>query len=314
MSETIQLTFILCIFVGTNIASHDMYSLQEAWIKMLGQPPYEHWDGRMYCQETDAAITFRANKTQGYMAAYTFTLVIKGWLTIVYSGRELTLLPNDLYIYSPGLEVTILAASEDYQGICLLADEHVTIESPTVHDLVNIAYAPILQLHEPKISLPHEDAQRMEKKMREIIGYLHSDHIYKAKILQMLYAVFLLDVQSAQTKVISQRQVSQRVEEIFFGFIRLLPRHFAEHHDIAFYASALNISTVYLSRVVRQVTGRTVIDYINQHLLMEASYLLRTTSLSISQISDRLHFADFSSFSKFFSRKKGISPKDYRKR
>lgn len=290
-----------------------MYNLREAWIKMFGQLPYEQWDGRMYCQETDAAITFLTNKTQGFMAAYTFTLVIEGWLTIVYNGQELTLLPDDLYIYSPGLEVTVLAASENYRGICLLADEHITIESPTVHDLVNIAYAPIVQLHEPKISLPHGDARRMEEKMREIIGYLHSDHIYKTKILQMLYAVFLLDVQNAQANAISQRKVPQRVEEIFFNFIRLLPQHFAEHHDIAFYASALNISSVYLSRVVRQVTGRTVIDYINQHLLMEASYLLRTTSLSITEIADRLHFADTPSFSKFFSRKKGVTPKDYRK-
>lgn len=67
-----------------------------------------------------------------------------------------------------------------------------------------------------------------------------------------------------------------------------------------------------LSRVVRQVTGRTVIDYINQMLLMEASFLLRTTSMSITQIADRLHFADSPSFSKFFSRLKGLSPKEYK--
>ena len=248
------------------------------------------------------------------MAAYSFTLVTEGWLTIVYNGQQLTLQPDDLYIYSPGLEVTVLAASDNYRGICLLADEHLTIESPTVHDLVNIAYVPIVYLHEPKIALPHDDARRLEDKMHEIIGYLHSDHIYKSKILQMLYAVFLLDVQSAQTKAVSERRVPQRVEDIFIGFIRLLPQHFAEHHDIAFYAAALNISTVYLSRIVRQVTGRTVVDYINQHLLMEAAYLLRTTSLSIAQIAARLHFADAPSFSKFFSRKKGVTPKDYRAR
>lgn len=291
-----------------------MYSLREAWVRMIGQLPFEQWDGRMYCQQTDAALTFRTNKTQGFMAAYSFTLVTEGWLTIVYNGQELTLQPDDLYIYSPGLEVTVLAASDNYRGICLLADEHLTIESPTVHDLVNIAYVPIVYLHEPKIALPHDDARRLEDKMHEIIGYLHSDHIYKSKILQMLYAVFLLDVQSAQTRAISERRVPQRVEDIFIGFIRLLPQHFAEHHDIAFYAAALNISTVYLSRIVRQVTGRTVVDYINQHLLMEASYLLRTTSLSIAQIAARLHFADAPSFSKFFSRKKGVTPKDYRAR
>jgi len=83
-------------------------------------------------------------------------------------------------------------------------------------------------------------------------------------------AVFLLDVQNAQQQAIAHRQTPQRVEEIFIGFIRLLPEHFIEHRDIAFYVSRLNISSVYLSRVVRQVSGRTVIDYINQMLLMEA--------------------------------------------
>ena len=128
----------------------------------------------------------------------------------------------------------------------------------------------------------------------------------------MLYAVFLLDVHNAQQHTISRRQTPQRVEEIFISFIRLLPDHFAEHHDIAYYASRLNISSVYLSRVVRQVTGRTVLDYINQMLLTEASFLLRTSTLTVSQIADRLHFADAPSFSKFFSRLRGMSPREYR--
>jgi hypothetical protein len=144
-----------------------MYTLREDWIKMHGSEPFEHWDGKMYCNETDAAITFRANKTQGYIAAYTFTIVLEGSLTIIYNGQELTLHPDDLYIYSPGLEVTIVHASADYHGICLLADEHITIESPTVHDLVNIAFLPIVQLHQPKLALTHSDAQRLAEKMHE---------------------------------------------------------------------------------------------------------------------------------------------------
>lgn len=279
---------------------------------MHGTEPVEQWDGRIYCNETDAAITYRANEIHGYMASYTFTLVLEGWLVIIYNGQELTLRPDDIYMYSPGQPVTIVSASDNYHGICLLADEHVTIESPTVHDLVHIAYAPLVQLHEPILMLQHEDAVRIGEKMREIHDYLHSDHIYKSKILEMLYAVFLLDLQDAQEKAIPKRSVPQRVEEIFIGFLRLLPQHFAQHHDIAFYASALNISSVYLSRVVRQVAGRTVIDYVNQFLVMEAAFLLRTSRLSITQIADRLHFADPASFSKFFTRLKGVSPKTYR--
>lgn len=279
---------------------------------MFGDMPMSDWDGKMYCTETDAAKTFRTNETQGFLSAYTFTLVTEGWLKFLCNGRMLTLQADDLYFYSPGLSVNVVSASENYHGFCLMADEHTTIEMPTVRDLVNIAYQPIVQLHEPKLALPHATARHLAERMRELIAYLHSDHIYKGEVLRMLYTVFLLDVQNAQQQVITRRQTPQRVEEIFIGFIRLLPQHFAEHRDIAFYASRLNISSVYLSRVVRQVSGRTVIDYISQMLLMEASFLLRTTSISITQIADRLHFANQSSFSKFFLRMKGVTPKRFR--
>ena len=94
--------------------------------------------------------------------------------------------------------------------------------------------------------------------------------------------------------------------------MRLLPQHFVKHHDIGFYASELCITPTHLSRVVRQITGRTVVDYVNQMLLMEATFLLKTTDLSLAAIAERLRFADQSSFSKFFLRMKGINPKRFR--
>lgn len=69
-----------------------------------------------------------------------------------------------------------------------------------------------------------------------------------------------------------------------------------------------------MPRLLSGRTGRTVIDYVNQFLLMEATFLLRTSDLSIAQISDRLHFSDQAAFSKFFYRLQGISPQNYRRR
>lgn len=288
-----------------------MYSLKES-IGIFGGNHTEEWSGAMYCFETNAATALRTNETQGFFACFVFTLVDRGWMTVRYNGRELTFHANDLYTYSPGLPVTVIATSGDFHGLSLMADEQAAIETPALHDLVHIVYRPIVQLNEPKQTLPDGTAGHLAAKMRDIIDYQHSDHIYKAEVMRLLYAVFLLDLHNAQDRAIVHHQVPQRVEEIFIGFIRLLPDHFAEHHDIAFYASGLHISPVYLSRVVRQVSGRTVVDYINQMLLMEASFLLRTSELSIAQIADRLHFADTPSFSKFFSRLKGVSPRGFR--
>jgi transcriptional regulator GlxA family with amidase domain len=102
------------------------------------------------------------------------------------------------------------------------------------------------------------------------------------------------------------------MEKIFMDFIQLMTQHFSEHHDIAFYASKLNITTIYLSRVVRLIAERTVVDYINQMLADKATFLLRHSQLSITQIAEQLHFADTPSFSKFFSRQKGMSPRAFR--
>ena len=291
-----------------------MYTLNEYLPIFVGDDlPAKGWDDGLYCLETNAVNILRINLTHGFVSCFAFMLVDNGWMTIRYNGRELMLRPNDLYIYSPCLPVAVVATSDDFHGYCLIADEHVTIETPSVHDLVHIAYLPIVQLHEPKQTLSSDAAQHLLMKMREIIGYLHSDHIYKGVVLRMLYSIFLLDLQNAQSLAIVHRQTSQHLEEIFIGFIRLLPLHFIEHHDIPFYASQLHITPVYLSRVVRQVTGRTVVDYVNQMLLMEATFLLQNSKLSITQIADRLHFADTPSFSKFFSRLSGMSPTEYRK-
>lgn len=289
-----------------------MYTLKEWWNISIGEDPVKDWDGKVYCTPGNAEMTMQTNLTQGFLSCYTFTLVTEGWLTMNYNGIEIHLTKGDLYIYSPGLSVTILSISQDYRGYCLMVDEHTTLETPSIRDMVSMAYLPIVQLSEPKLSLPQETAALLESRMREIINYLHSDNTYKQQVLRMLYAIFLLDLQNAQDRIIVHRHVPQRIEEIFIGFNRLLPLHFVEHHDIGFYADRLHITSDYLSRVVKRVTGRTVIDYINQMLLMEASFLLRTSKLSIAQIGQRLNFADAPSFTKFFSRLKGMTPKEYR--
>ena len=49
--------------------------------------------------------------------------------------------------HSPGMYITITDCSENYQSICLMVDEFTTLETPTVRDMVSLAYLPIVQPH-----------------------------------------------------------------------------------------------------------------------------------------------------------------------
>ena len=291
-----------------------MYSLKEFWqIRNLPVPEGE-WDGNVICLETNAELSFGANQTHGFLLCYSYTIITRGWLTILYNNSEMTLREGDLYTYSPGFEITILSSSSDYGAICLLADEHFTLSLPIVRDAIRTAYFTVVELTSPVLPLQADDFSRLRELMQMMIHYQQMGLPLANDSLRMLYNLFLTDLSTVQQHSIREHRFPKRIEEIFLGFLHLLPQHFAEHHDIGFYASRLCITTTYLSRVVRQVSGgRTVVDYINQMLLMEATFLLRQTSMSITQISDQLHFAEVTTFARFFTRMKGMTPREFRK-
>lgn len=291
-----------------------MYSLKEFWQMRKLPVPEGEWDGNVICIETNVEWTFGTNETRGFLSCYTFTIVTRGWVTILYNNCELTLHVGDLYTYSPGFEVTVLSSSSDYSGICLLGDEHFTLSLPTVRDAIRTAYFSVVELTLPVLPLKNDDFRRLRELMQMMIHYQQMGLPLANDSLRMLYNLFLTDLSTIQQHSIHEHRFPKRVEEIFLEFIGLLPQHFAEHHDIRFYADRLCITTTYLSRIVRQVSGgRTVVDYINQMLLMEAVFLLRQTSLSITQISEQLHFSEVTTFARFFHRMKGMNPKEFRK-
>ncbi|MBR1513433.1 MAG: AraC family transcriptional regulator [Bacteroidales bacterium] len=290
-----------------------MYRLRDFLISVMGDNPQAIPSDELACTETNLERTFYTNKMQDSLSAYTYTLVDRGWLNLKYNNRPLRLERGDLYIYSPGFQVSVESGSDDFHTICLLADENMTLEMPAIRDIIRTAYLPVAEWGQPVVRVPEPYFGRLWHRMTEIIEYQHSSHRFRDEALRTLYTLFVLDLTDIQERAVVSHKYSERITELFIGFMRLLPKHFVEHHDIGFYASELCITTTHLSRIVRQITGRTVVDYINQMLLMEASWLLRTTDLSIAEVAERLHFADQSSFGKFFQRRKGVSPKAYRK-
>ena len=101
-----------------------MYTLNEYLPVFVGDDlPEKGWDTGMYCLETDAVKVLRNNLQRGFVSCFAFVIVDKGWMTIYYNGRELTFHPNDLYTYSPGLPIDVIAISDDFHGYCLMADD-----------------------------------------------------------------------------------------------------------------------------------------------------------------------------------------------
>ncbi|MBP3228784.1 MAG: hypothetical protein J6M53_08415 [Bacteroidaceae bacterium] len=76
-----------------------MYRLRDFFHLVLGVDNADIPSDELACSETDTELTFYTNRMQDSLAAYTFTLVERGWLNLLYNGRSLTLERGDLYIY-----------------------------------------------------------------------------------------------------------------------------------------------------------------------------------------------------------------------
>ncbi len=73
-----------------------------------------------------------------------------------------------------------------------------------------------------------------------------------------------------------------------------------------------NYSYSHFTRLFRQHTGRSLIDYIVELRLNYAAMLLKTTDLSILEISTRVGYDSYSHFTRLFRKKFGSTPKEFR--
>ena len=104
-----------------------------------------------------------------------------------------------------------------------------------------------------------------------------------------------------------------RGEQLVDGFLKLVQMHCRQERQLDFYAQELCISSKYLAATVKTVTGKTAGDWIEDYVMLEAKAMLTNTDMTISQISDHLHFPDTSTFGKYFRRHSGLSPKEFKK-
>ena len=68
----------------------------------------------------------------------------------------------------------------------------------------------------------------------------------------------------------------------------------------------------YLSRVVREVTGRSAPEWIDAYVILEAKNQLKHSNISIKEIVSNLNFPNQSVFYKFFKMRTDMTPSEYR--
>ena len=285
-----------------------MYNLQEYYNKFGKEHLNEVWNGKIACAYFNSTRAWTTNEMTESLNCYSFSLITQGEMTLMNGNNQLSFSKNDIYTYYPGSLIRIIDVSDDFKDICLFVDEQMTHSAQAFRNLLKASMIPLSQFGKSKLSLTRDDASRVHSVMMLISEYISQTLSLKNEILEMLYSVFIDDLISIQAFEKTRFSISKQSEEIFISFYALLQQNYIEQHNIGFYADSLNITTTYLSRIVKAISGRTVMEYINEMLAIEATWLIKSTNLTVAQIADRLNFSTSAAFDKFYKRMRGCSP------
>ena len=214
---------------------------------------------------------------------------------------------HSMMIVLPGQITELIDLSPDFQATyIIMSDEFVSsLGIGNTFSLGNIVAS------SPKVLLQDRAKDAFESYLSMCRNLIPTEsNPNRLEILQLLTKAFFLGLgyflHGAKQCIVT------RNEELTTSFIKLVEDNYTKHRELGFYAAKLNLTPKHLSRVVKQTSGKSAMEWIEKHVILDAVSQLLSSNISIKEIAYRLNFPSQSCFGKYFSRVVGVSPATYR--
>jgi AraC-like DNA-binding protein len=165
-------------------------------------------------------------------------------------------------------------------------------------------------------------SEREEKRINEIIGHISEECLaYTDRFSQSIIIAHLEALLGNADRFYNRQFITRAISshDVLSKLEKLLEEYFSNGDSliigipsVAYVAEKLNISTNYLSGLLKSLTGLNTQQQIHEKLVEAAKQKLSTTNLTVSEIAYSFGFEHLPSFSKFFKQKTGQSPVSFR--
>lgn len=250
------------------------------------------------------------------MATTFFVLCKNGEIDITYNQKHYLLKKNSLVVGIPDIVVQINSQSLIDANAMFFKKEfldglNVNVDNSLIRIVLYILNNPILELTpSEQLDLQHTFTD-LEKFAEANEEDTFTKEIMASGIRAFVYKV--CRIISLRIERSEYARMNTRKYEYFKRFFALLATEYKQHRNVNWYAEQLNLSTKYFTSLIRQVSGRTTVDWINDRVIYEAKNLLLYSEMSITEIAYHLNFPSTSFFSKYFKNIVGINPSEFRK-
>lgn len=222
-------------------------------------------------------------------------LIRKGTATVVINEQDerKTLNADSLLVMTSRHVINEIELTPDFEAECVLVDTDMVDENTIYH-------------------LTDEKHKSVSDVFNIIHNIVRHQHINKVEMIQSMFNVLRLILEELPYEERSISHDFKHKKEVYEIFLHHLYRNFRKERQIRFYASNMNVSTAYLSRLVKEISGSTINEHVTSLIYKEACNLLSHSDMSIGEIADALSFSDQSALTNFFKMRAGMTPLTYR--
>lgn len=162
-----------------------------------------------------------------------------------------------------------------------------------------------------RLAVPPDDRATWSARLRTLDTELHERRDGYAQAAVAHLTLLLVDAARLAAGLVDDLRVNG--EPLLAEVFRLIENRYDEPISLRDVARGVNLSAGYLTTIVRQRTGRTVLEWITQRRLSEARRLLVTTDLAVEEIARRVGYTDPAYFVRAFRRAHGTTPLRWRR-
>lgn len=201
---------------------------------------------------------------------------------------------------------------KDFHYVCIaMSREFASVRKVDVSRAFDAGMA---LMGDPSIDLTPDEASVMSRYL-DMMNYLLSVDFASVKDCMRTLCESMMCVVAG---VLEQRksarlQVTSRSRMIFEQFLKLVSIHHSSERNVIFYADKLCLTPKYLSKLIKNTTGRSAPEWIDTFVIQEAKNRLKYSNDTIKEIVYKLNFPNQSVFYKFFKARTGMTPSEYRK-
>lgn len=251
-----------------------------------------------------------------------FVLCLKGKLEVEINLQQIELCSNSLLCLGPDKIISSKQTDfNDFEAYFLFMSPQflrdINIDMNVMNNIGRMAS--LKSSRQPVLSLSDEESQLLQKYM-ELLHYntiKNSDELYiknisRNIIASVIYQIFQFGEKYMPHERVEERPLSRRANYVQ-EFMRLMHENYRQERSVGFYADKLFISPKYLSLIIKEMTGRSAAEWIDECVILEAKNLLRYSGKNIQQVAYELNFTNQSSFGKYFKHLTGMSPSQFQR-